>query len=847
MDIFISNDFFEKDYLYINNKDGTFSESMEEQMRSISAASMGADIADINNNGLLDIFVTDMLPEPKDRLKQITTFEDWDRFQHNKTHGYHYQYNRNMLHVNNGDGTFSELGRQANVEATDWSWGALIFDMDNDGLKDIFVANGIYKDITDLDYLNFIGNEETMKRIMSKEGVDYKALVDPIPVTPVSNYAYKNLGDLKFANHAVKWGLGDPGHSNGAAYGDLNNDGAIDLVINNVNGEASVYKNQSLGLFPGNKFMQITLRGKDRNPQAIGAQVRIKTNLHTLYQEQMPNRGFQSSVDQKLTFGLGEVDLIEEISIRWPDGKITNERNILPNQHLTFDWSEANTNEEETPFFPVKESPVFVAIDPGKFFTYLHSENEMVDFDRDRLTYHMLSTEGPKAATGDINGDGLEDVFIGGARSFSGQVFIQQKNGNFLLLAQEALEKDRYSEDTDAIFFDANGDGHLDLLVTSGGSEAGFAALELADRLYLNDGLGNFKKSANSGLSVFKTSSSTVKVTDFNGDGFPDLFIGTLMRPRLYGIPASSYLFLNDGKGQFKDVSNEWAPELENIGMVTDASWADLDCDGQEELIIVGHWLSPVIFTQEDGKFKKTNTLKNLKGWYRSVVAADLNGDGLPDLILGNHGKNTRFKATPSNPIRLFVHDFDQNGSLEHIYTQWENGSHTVFNLKHELEKDIPSLKKRYLKYSSYNDQSLEDIFSKELLDQAVKQEVTHLETSVLINKGNFDFSETPLPPEAQKTWIYSIIVADLNKDEIPDLLLGGNISKVKPEAGKYDAGYGEIFLGKGDGSFEFWPNRQHGLQLTGDIRDLNLMKVNDERILMVVRNNGETAFWQIK
>jgi enediyne biosynthesis protein E4 len=848
MDIFISNDFFERDYLYLNNQDGTFTESLESHMRSTSAASMGADIADINNNGLLDIFVTEMLPEPQERLKQITTFESWDKFQCNVDHGYHYQYTRNMFHVNNGNGTFSEMGRLAGVEATDWSWAALIFDMDNDGKKDLFVANGIYQDITDLDYLNFIDNEETKKKIIRKEGVDYHALVDPIPITPISNYAYKNHGDLTFTNVIHEWGMGDPIHSNGSAYGDLNNDGTLDLVINNVNNEVLIYKNQSNLLHPENHYLQFQLKGKGGNTSAIGTQIRIKSGDQLFYQESMPNRGFQSSVDPKLTFGLGPLEQVDEIQIRWPDGKISTMRDIPTNQLLTLEWEKAEEDKGTTPFFQSKALPVFQLASDNNILDFRHEENPMVDFDRDRLTYHMLSTEGPKAAFGDVNGDGLEDVYLGGAKGFAGQLFLQQKGGRFTKADLPVFEADRFSEDTDAVFFDANGNGFLDLFVTSGGNESGFGAQDLADRLYLNDGQGNFTKSGSSSLQALRHSSSVVKVIDINGDGAPDLFVGGRLIPFVYGAPASSFVLLNDGNGNFSDATQNMAPGLKEIGMVTDAATVDYDGDGKIDLVLVGEWMAPTLFKNNGKGFDKVSLpeMDAFKGWYQSIAVGDFNGDGRPDLVLGNHGLNSRFKASVEKPIKMFVNDFDQNGSVEHIFTQKNGDKHVPFTLKHELEKQIPSIKKRYLKYSTYNNQYLEDIFTAEDLEKSVVKEANFMSSAVMLNQGNGKFDIKPLPRWAQRSWIYSILVTDVNGDGIDDLILGGNLAGAKPEVGKYDASYGEVLLGIGDGTFEYWHNVDHGLNLSGDIRDLHALELNGKRKLMVVKNNDQVEFWEM-
>lgn len=844
-DIFISNDFFEKDYLYINNQDGTFTETLEESMRSISAASMGADIADINGDGLLDIFVTDMLPESQTRLKQVTTFENWDKYQFNKTYGYHYQLSRNMLHLNNGDGTFSEIGRLSNVEATDWSWGALIFDMDNDGLRDIFVANGIYQDITDLDYLNFIDDDKTKSQIISQEGVNFKALVDPIPINPIPNYAFRNLGELKFENKAEDWGLGKAIHSNGAAYGDLNNDGTLDLVVNNVNQPSQIFKNQGKSINPTHHFIQIQLQGKGKNTYAIGTQIRLEAEGEIFYAEQMPNRGFQSSVDPKITIGLGDLTELESIEILWPDGKYTELKNQAADQLLVLNWEDAGEIPSEKPFFERPNNQQFHKIEnPG--LSFLHEENPFVDFDRDRLTYIMYSTEGPAFAKADVNGDGLEDLFFGGAKTFSAKLFLASSSGKYYENPQDAFLKDMQSEDTDAVFFDADGDGDMDLMVTSGGNESGFGSIDLADRLYLNDGKGNFTKSSSAGFATVFGSSSTVKPIDINKDGAIDLFVGGRLVPFTYGAYASSQLWINDGKGNFTEESTTLAPILKDLGMITDATVLDWDQDGNEDLVLVGDWTAPIFLKNNNGKFEKIEMpeLETLKGWYRAVEVADLNNDGLPDLILGNNGLNSRFKISSDSPVKMFLNDFDQNGSVEQIFTQEVGGVQVPYTLKHELERQIPSVKKKYMRYSNYNNETLTDIFPSEIVNQSIINEVNNLESGVLLNEGNGNFSWKPFPVMAQRSYVFAIAVLDLNEDGNLDLILGGNLSQAKPEAGKYDASYGEVLLGKGDGTFDYWKNASHGLKIDGDIRAFGLL---ENKKLLVVKNSAAAEIWDYK
>jgi hypothetical protein len=844
-DIFISNDFFEKDYLYINNQDGTFTESLEGAMRSISAASMGADIADVNGDGLLDIFVTDMLPEPLPRLKQVTTFENWDKFQFNKTHGYHYQFSRNMLHLNNGDGTFSEVGRLANMEATDWSWGALILDMDNDGKRDVFVANGIYQDITDLDYLNFIDNQETKIKIISQDGVNYKALIDPIPINPISNYAFRNLGDLRFENVADAWGLAQPIHSNGAAYGDLDNDGALDLVISNVNQPAQIFKNQGRSQNPELHAIQFRLVGKGKNTQAIGAQIRVTSGDKIFYAEQMPNRGFQSSVDPKITIGLGEISQVESIEVLWPDGKYTELKNHPADKLMVIKWEDARDMPTGKAFFEKPGMPLFEK-EKETGLDFIHSENSFVDFDRDRLTYFMFSTEGPAFTKGDVNGDGLEDIYFGGGKTFPGRLYLSLRSGKYLESPQAAFAADALSEDTDAVFFDADGDGDLDLFVTSGGNESGFGMPDLSDRLYLNDGKGNFTKSSQAALANVVGSSSSVKLIDVNEDGAMDLFVGGRLVPFTYGAPANSQLWINDGKGNFSEQSSVLAPAFKDLGMVTDAQVVDWDGDGKNDLVVVGEWMAPTFFKNTGGKLEKIEmpNLNSLKGWYRVIEVGDFDGNGLPDFAIGNHGLNTKFKASSASPVTMFLNDFDQNGSIEQIYTKQSGDTQVPYTLKHELERQVPGIKKKYIRYTDYNDKALGDIFPKDIIEKSLIQEVRNLESGILLNQGNGTFEWKPFPRMAQRSWVFAIHVADIDSDGKQDLILGGNLAQIKPEVGKLDASYGEVLLGNGDGSFKFVPNREHGLRLDGDIRAFSSL---GEKRILVVKNSAPVEIWRYK
>ncbi|MFV8324431.1 VCBS repeat-containing protein [Flavobacterium sp. ZS1P14] len=862
-DIYVSNDYDEQDFLYLNKGDGTFMDVTKKSFGHLSKYSMGNDAADLNNDGRVDLITLDMLPEDNYRQKLLKGPDEYDRYQLAIDNNYHKQQMRNMLQLNqgldqNGIPVFSEIGQLAGISNTDWSWASLIADFDSDGKKDLFITNGYLRDYTNKDFMKYEVNDAMQKaRTHGKELFDDKGkkeyasviyeLVKKMPSTKIPNYIFKNQGNATFKNVTNQWGFSTPTVSAGAAYADFDNDGDLDLVINNTNEPVGVYKNTVEK--EKNNFIRIKLRGKDKNTFALGAKVWVYTDSSVQFLENYNTRGYQSSVDPVLYFGLGKSNKAS-IKIQWPDGKITAEKNIKINRLLQFDQTKSKFNLEKK---KEEKTTIFKDVTESLGIKFVHQENGFVDFKTDRLALKQSSKSGPKMSVADVNNDGIEDVFIGGASGQRDQLYLSQPRGLFAESSNDCWEKDKDFETTASVFFDADGDGDKDIYAVSGGSELPLGSSKLMDRLYLNDGQGKFKKAPSDALPQAFSNGSCVAAGDYDGDGDEDLFVGGGDVPGHYPLCALGGILRNDtnrstGKVKFTITTKEVNPILRQPGLTTDALWIDIDNNSSLDLVLIGEWMPIRIFLNKKGKLVEKTAELNLSktnGLWQSIEKADMDGDGDVDLIVGNIGLNMPFKASKTEPLEAYVGDFRGDGVLTSVISSYIQGKRYPIASLDEMQDAFPFLKKKFLKYSQYASATLDNTFPAEQLKKATHLSVYQLESLYLENKGG-SFKIHSLPIKAQFSAMQGIIVQDFTGDNKKDILLAGNYYPFRVQNGPCDAGKGLLLEGNGHGGYKIIENNKLGVWMDGDVRDLKLLRGNNKMYVIISKNNDKTQVIQL-
>ena len=836
-DIYIANDFKEPDYYFINNKNGTFTEQLNKSISHTCLYAMGIDVADYNNDGLPDIIEMDMLPEGNHAQKMHMGIDGFDQYNPLFQKGMPYQYMKNCLQKNNGDGTFSEIGQLAGISNTDWSWSPLLCDFDNDGMKDLFITNGYKRDNTDIQFIKY-SMDQSDKMHQGESAVSAAEYISHMPAIKIENYIYQNAGNDKFINKIQDWGLDEKTLSHGAVYADLDNDGDMDLITNNTDDYAGVYQNNA-STIEKNNYLKINLQGEQQNSLGFGAKLYVMKNGQTFYQEQMPVRGYCSSVDAVLNFGLGKITDIDSVRIIWGNDKTQLLKNVKINQTLPLKQNEAKDNWDYS-----TNSSSQLLTESVNTIDFAHIENEFNDFTVQGLLPNYLSRQGPCMAKADVNKDGREDIFIGGAKGQPAQLFLQTATGTFVSKPQADFEKDKLSEDVAATFFDADNDGDMDLYAGSGGYEFAENDPALQDRLYMNDGAGNFTKKENA-LPKMLTSTGCVTANDIDGDGDMDLFVGGRCVPGKYPITPESKILLNDGKGSFTDATATVCAGITNIGLVTDAVWVDVNKDGTKDLIIVGEWMPPKVFLNQKGKLIDASATYFKfpgNGWWNKIYADDFDRDGDMDLVIGNQGFNNQFTASEQKPVSLYYKDFDANGSVDpFMFYYIGNTSYPAYS-RDDIAQQVPVLNKRFLYYNEYADITKETMFTAEQLNNAGEVIANNLETVYLENTGK-EFVAKKLPIEAQYAPVCAMAVADFNKDGNKDLILAGNNTYTRIKFSRYDANHALLFSGDGKGGFTYVPQWQSGLNVQGNVRSIELINT---KIFFGI-NNGRVISYDLK
>ena len=847
-DIYVGNDFHENDYLYLNNCDGTFTESLEKIAGHSSHFTMGVDIVDINQDGWMDITSLDMKPWREDILKTSEPPNSFDIYQYKLKQGYSYQYPRNAIQINQGMGPsgqlrLGDLAQLLEMEATDWSWSCLWADWDLNGKSDVFISNGIYRRPNDMDYINFISDPQVVASLKGDITEENLTFVQKMPQVPLPNKLFSQVSPLHFEEVGADWGMNKAGFSSGAAYADLDRDGDLDLIVNEQNAHASVYENLSDSLLD-NHYLEIELKGQKGNSFGLGAQVIAYKDSIQWKKEMYVVRGFHSSVEPIIHFGLGNHSTLDSVEVIWPDQSRTIQRKVPVDRVLTLSHEKGTQRVRE----PLDEGTLMNPVEGRLSFS--HEENTYVDFNSEILLPRMISREGPALAVGDVNGDGREDLFIGGAKFQTSQLFIQLPSGEFTATSQPAFSGDSLCEDVGAVFFDADGDGDQDLYVVSGGNEYRGRYQPLMDRLYLNEGQGKFTRSEGR-LPEMYVNGSCVSPGDIDGDGDMDLFVGGRSVAKNYGVIPRSYILENDGKGYFSDQTAQYAEALEYPGLVTDALWMHLNEDAYPDLLLAGEWMPIRAFVSEQGKWiEATETLgfAQTHGWWNTLLVEDLDGDGDQDILGGNLGLNTAFEASLENPCTLYIRDFDQNGSIDPIMCSHKEGKDYPIAFRDELLTQLPSLKKKFTSYAAYAASPIEHIFPKEELAKAEKRFVYSFASAYFENQGGGKFQKKELPMEAQIAPIYAFTSLDTDSDGLAEgICWGGNFSGVGPFQGSYDASLGGLALIRSGANFEYIPPRKSGFWVEGEVRNLlKLSMANDRQVLIVAKNNSPIQLFEL-
>ena len=843
VDLYIANDYSEHDFLYINQKDGTFKDMTKSSFGHQSNYSMGTDIADINNDGLMDVAVLDMVSEDNYGKKTSMSSMNEALFRTHIKNGFHYQYMHNTLQLNRGNLHFSEVGQYSGMSNTDWSWAPLFLDIDLDGFQDLFITNGLKRDFRNNDFRNYKKSviEKAEKEVNVNKNALIENLVNLTPQKQLVNYVYKNKDGVQFEKKVLDWGINIKSFSNGLAYGDFDNDGDLDLVVNNIDEAPFVYKNNAINKALGN-YLKIELKGHPNNTLGIGAKIEIHSKGNYQARELYTTRGYQSSVEPLIHFGLNDNSKIDSLKVTWPDSKQQMLYNVSVNQIHVVEYKNAALNNG----FSKEKNHFLKDIANEVGLNFQHKENSFDDFEREVLLPHRMSRLGPGMAVGDINNDNLEDVFIGGASGQSGEIYIQTKENKFVKSKQPVLLKDRKYEDMGALLFDADGDGDKDLYVVSGGNEFENNSHFYIDRLYINSN-GIFNQSIK--VSESNQSGSCVKANDFDGDGDFDLLIAGRQIAGKYPLPASSKILLNDN-GVFKDATGELAPELINSGMITDVSWNDYDQDGDTDIIMVGEWTEPMFFENTDGKFKRDRNIKGvelLTGWWNAIEDADFDNDGDIDFVIGNNGLNYKYKANAKEPFEIYSNDFDNNGSLDIVLGYYENGNLFPLRGRECSIEQVPDIKNKFTSYHEFANAKLPEVYGQENINDALNYKATHFASVYLENKGNKNFQIKLLPAQTQFSSVNSFLVYDFNKDGNLDILLGGNNYQSEVETTRNDASFGSILLGNGKSDFSVLENEKSGLYLKGDLRDIKLISLgNNQKGIISIYNNEKAQFHQL-